>query len=215
VLRVTIQDQIVGRRFRQWRMDPTVMHYENIERKIRDKWPKYRSAASQVRQVIAHAENTGTPLCITTLDIQKALGRIYHNCVRSCKNMEYGSVSSLRAMYSDATASVQTNDTLAGPIWNQCCVRRGCPLSIALHALCQHTLLCTLDHSLQSPRFGRRKRCRPVLEYAHDVTVFVTHPAEFANKQYNALKMQTGAPLNPSKSKSMALGGWTVPAIQL
>jgi len=33
-------------------------------------------AASQVRNVITHAENTGTPLCMLTLDIQNAFDRI-------------------------------------------------------------------------------------------------------------------------------------------
>jgi len=88
-------------------------------------------------------------------------------------------IDHLRAIYSEATASVEINDTLAGPIPIQCGMRQGCPLSMALYALCFHPLLSTLDHSLQRPRVERRKRCRPVLAHVDDVTVFATHPAEF------------------------------------
>jgi hypothetical protein len=120
-------------------------------------------------------------------------------------------------MYGDATTSVLINDTLMVPISFQFGVRQGCPVSMALYALCLHPLLCALHHSLQGPRIGRRKRCRPVLAYADDVTVFLTHPAEFAtiHQEIHCFERATGARLNPSKSKAMALGGWMVPATEL
>jgi hypothetical protein len=37
-LRLTIQDPIVQRRLRRWRIDPTVMRDDVIKRKIYDKW---------------------------------------------------------------------------------------------------------------------------------------------------------------------------------
>ena len=76
---------------------------------------------------------------------------------------------------------------------------------------------CTLDHSLHGPRAGRRKRCRPVLAYADDVTVFVTLPAEFVNisQAIQCFEKATGAQPNPSKSKDMALGGLTAPTTEL
>ena len=119
-------------------------------------------------------------------------------------------------MYSDVTDSVQINDTLAGPIPIQCGVRQGCPLSMALYALCLHPLLSRLNHSLQGPQVGR-KRCRSVLAYADDVTVFVIHPAEFVTirQTTKCIEKATGALLNPSKSKAMAFGGWTAPATDL
>jgi hypothetical protein len=85
-------------------------------------------AASQVRDVIAHAENTGTPLCILTLDFHNAFDRISHDYlfrilqrygIRQCF------IERLRVMYSDATTSVQINDTLVGPISIQYGVRNG------------------------------------------------------------------------------------------
>jgi hypothetical protein len=119
-------------------------------------------------------------------------------------------------MYSDATASVQINDTLVGPISIQCGVRQGCPLSMSLYALCLHPLPCAL-YDLQGPRIRRRKRCQPVLAYADDAKVFVTHPAKFAtiHQGIHCFERATGARHNPSKSKAMALGGWTVSASEL
>jgi len=148
-------------------------------------------ALSQIRSVIAHAENTGIALCILTLDFHNTFDRISQNYV--FRNLQqYGIrqcfIERLRETYSDATASVQINDTLADPISIQCGVRKGCPLSMALYALCLQPLLCALDHNIQGLRGGRRKRCRPVLAYADDVTVFVTHPTEFATivRRYSA-----------------------------
>jgi hypothetical protein len=49
------------------------------------------------------------------------------------------------------------------------------------------------------------------------VTVFVTHPVEFANirQAIHIFEKATGAQLNPLKSKAMALGGWTAPVTEL
>jgi len=177
-------------------------------------------AASQFRDIITHAENTGTPLCILTLDFHNAFDRIAHEYlfhILQSYGIRQKFIDLLRAMYSEVTASVQINDTLAGPRPIQCGVRQGYPLSMVLYALCLHPLLSTLDHSLQEPKVGRRKRCRPVLAYADDVTVFVTHPAEFVTirQTIQCFENDTGALHYRSKSKAMALCRWTAPATEL
>ena len=109
--------------------------------------------------------------------------RISHNYLFRILQ-QYGtrqcSIERLCAIYSDANASVQNNDTFAGTIPIQCGVRQVCPLNMALYALCLHPLLCALDHNLQGLGVGRRNRCRLVFAYADDVTVFVTNPGKFA-----------------------------------
>ena len=50
--------------------------------------------------------------------------------------------------YENATASLQINGTLSGPIPIQSVIRQGCPLSMALYALCVHPLLRTLEDRL-------------------------------------------------------------------
>jgi hypothetical protein len=159
-------------------------------------------------------------MCALSLDFHSAFDRIAHDYlfhILQCCGIRPNFIDHLRAMYSDATASVQINDTIAGIIPIQSGVRQGCPMSMALYALCLHPLLSMLDHSLQGVRVGPGKRCRPVLAYADDVTVFVTHPAEFTkiHQAIHKYEKATGAQLNPTKSKTMALSGWTVPATEL
>ena len=177
-------------------------------------------AASQIRDMIAHAENTGTPMCILSLDFHNAFDCIAHDNmfhILQSYSIWLEFIDLLHAMYSDTTVSVQINDTIAGTILIQSGVRQGCPLSMVLYALCLHHLLSMLDHSLQGLQVGRGKGWRPVLAYADDVTIFVTHPVESATTRQaiHCFEKVTGAQLNPSKSKAMALGGWTALATEL
>jgi exonuclease III len=43
VLRLAIEDKVVRRRLRRWKMDPTLMHDDAIKRKIRDTWIQWRN----------------------------------------------------------------------------------------------------------------------------------------------------------------------------
>jgi hypothetical protein len=54
-----------------------------------------------------------------------------------------------------------------------------------------------------------------VVPYADDVTIFVTHDAEFAivEEAINLFEKASGARLNPQKSKAIATGGWNTTAI--
>jgi hypothetical protein len=108
-------------------------------------------AASQFRDIIAHAESTGTPMRVLSLDFHSAFDRIAHDYlfhILQCYDIQPDFIDHLRAMYSDATASVEINDTIGGIIAIQSGVRQGCPLSMALYALCLHPLLSMLNHSL-------------------------------------------------------------------
>jgi hypothetical protein len=157
-------------------------------------------AASQIRDIIAHAEHTGTPLCVLSLDFHKAFDRIAHEYLFYIPNIygiPKGILDCLQAMYTDVTSSVQINGTLAGPIPIHCGVRQGCPLSMALYRL--YPLFNMLDHSLRGLQTGRGKRYQSVLAYADDVTIFVTQPEDFL-KIRTAIKCfekATGALLNP------------------
>ena len=75
-------------------------------------------AASQVRDVIAHAESTSTPLCVLTLDFHNAFDRIAHEYlfhILQTYGIQQHFIDLLRAIYNEATASVQMKDTLVGP----------------------------------------------------------------------------------------------------
>ena len=167
---------------------------------------------------ICTRRKAGTNTCILSLDFHNAFDRIAHDYL--FHNLQsYGIrpdfIVHLRAMYSDSSASVQINDTIAGTIPIQSGVWQGFPQSMALYALCLHPFLSMLDHSLQGLQVGRGQRCRSVLVYADDVAVITTHPTEFATirQAIHCFEKVTGTQLNPSKSKGMALVGWKAPAL--
>jgi len=63
------------------------------------------------------------------------------------------------------------------------------------------------------PSVGWRKKFRHILAYSDDFT----HTAELATilQAIQCFEKAMGAQINPSKSKAMALGGWTAPAREL
>jgi hypothetical protein len=170
-------------------------------------------AISCVRDVIAHAEATGTPLCVLTLDFEHAFDCISHrylfHILRSYGISQWF-VERIHALYDQATASVQINGFLAGCIPIQSGVRQGCPLSVVLFALCMHPLLRALENGLPKRRIGRHTQHSPVIAYADDVKVFVTRPEDFVTIQQaiRTYERATGARLNPNISKALAVGPW-------
>ena len=161
-------------------------------------------AVAKVRDILAHHETTGTPLCILTLDFHNAFDRISHaylfRTLRAYGISEWF-IERIQALYTNATASVQINGTLTGPISIQSGVRQGCPLSMILYAACLHPFLHSMTDILPPLRIGQRMRYIPVLAYADDVTIFVTQPAAFTDIQQAIQRYEraTGALLNTRK----------------
>jgi len=155
-------------------------------------------------------------MCVLTLDFQQAFDRISHQYLFHILQ-SYGIspwfVERIHALYDQATASVQINGFLAGSIPISSGVRQGCPLSVALFALCLHPLIRALEDSLPSKKIGRHTQHGPVIAYADDVTVFVTKPEDFRAIQQaiHLYEPATGARLNHRKSKALAIGFWTDP----
>jgi len=110
-----------------------------------------------VRDAIAYSETSGSSLCVLTLDFQHAFDRISHHYLFQIfhrYDISEWFIETLHALYENATASVQINGTLAGPISIQSAVCQGCLLSMILYALCLHPLLRTLEDNLPGIRLG-------------------------------------------------------------
>jgi hypothetical protein len=134
-------------------------------------------AISLVRDAIAYSEKTGSPLFALSLDFQNASERITHHYlfhILQRQGISNWFIERLQALNENATASVQFNGTLAGPITILSAVRQGCPLIMVLYALCLHPLLRTLEETLPGIQLGRHWRSVPVIAYADDVTVLKT-----------------------------------------
>jgi hypothetical protein len=61
-------------------------------------------------------------------------------------------------MYEGAESYIQINGHTYGPIPIRCFVRQGCPMSMALFALCLHPFLRLLEQRLPGIKTGRRSR---------------------------------------------------------
>jgi hypothetical protein len=171
-------------------------------------------AVSVMRDVMAHAELKQTPLCILSLEFRTAFDRISHQYLFRILN-GYGIgewfIDRIRSMYKNAMASLQINGALVGNITIQSAIRQGCPLSMALYALCVHPLLRTLENKLTGVSIGEGGQRISVIAYADDVTVIITN-REDIDKIHQAIRTYeeaTGAQLNLQKSKAIAVGGWS------
>jgi hypothetical protein len=91
-------------------------------------------------------------------------------------------------MYENATASLQINGVLAGPIHIQSAIRQGYPLIMALYAICVHPLLHPLEDRLTGVSIGERGQRISVLAYADDITVFLSN-VEDIEKVHDAIRI--------------------------
>jgi hypothetical protein len=68
----------------------------------------------------------------------------------------------------------------------------------------------TLDRKLQCIRIGPKQPKTTIIAYADDVTILITTPDEIPVIQEALLCYQnaSGAMINLTKSKAMAVGGW-------
>jgi hypothetical protein len=163
-------------------------------------------AVAKIRDAITWAENTGTPLCILTLDFESAFDKMSHRYLFKILRRHGISqcfIDRICNLYNGATASIQINGTTTGRIPIRCAVRQGCPLSMALYALCLHPLLRTLEKTLNGIHIGGTKRISPILAYADDITVLVTQPRDFDTiaKTVHTYENATGAKLKAQSRK--------------
>jgi hypothetical protein len=89
-------------------------------------------AQTNIRDVLAHYETTDTPLCVLSLDFQSAFDHISHHYLFHILH-RYGIsqwfIERLQALYEQASASVQINGSLAGPIAIRSGIQQGCNLA--------------------------------------------------------------------------------------
>jgi hypothetical protein len=173
-------------------------------------------AVSVICDVIANAEVTRTLICVLSLDFWHAFDRMSHHYLLQIlteSGISQWFIDCIHALYEHATASVQINGALAGPIPIQSTIRQGCPLSMALYTLSPHPLSRTQEGKLTGVKLGRRRHSISVVAYADDITVIVTNPTdiEIICHTVRTCEQATEAQLNPRKSKALALGGWLAP----
>jgi hypothetical protein len=162
-------------------------------------------AVSVLRDVIAQAEVTPTPVCVLSLDFRHAFYRISQYIFQILQGYEISPwfIDRIRSVYEHATATLKINGALAGPIPIQCAIRQACPLSMALYALSVHPLLGILENRLTGVTIGRRGQKISVVAYADDITVLLTHrkDIEIVKQAIQTYERAAGAQLNPAIQK--------------
>ena len=91
-----------------------------------------------MREAIAQAEVRHVPLCVLSLDFQKAFDRISHQYLFTILR-SYGFsdwVERIKSMCEEAASSIQINGHVSGPIPFHNYVRQGCPMHAALCVMC-------------------------------------------------------------------------------
>jgi hypothetical protein len=177
-------------------------------------------AVSTIRDVIAYAENTATPLCVLSLDFAQAFDRIAHQylfCTLQAHGIDAWFIECIKPLYAQATTAIRLQGLSVGRIPIRSGIRQGCPLSMILFALCIQPLLNSMEGRLAGLAMGNSKKKIKVVAYADDITVFVTHPEEFnaIRQVIDKYERASGALLNPGKSKALAIENWPNPVPQL
>ena len=171
-------------------------------------------AVSVIRDVVAYAELTRTPVCVLSLDFWNAFDRVSHQYlfqILAGYGLSEWFIDRVRSIYEKATTSVQINGGLAGPIPVQCAVRQGCPLSMCfIRSLCTSPLANT-RRPFDGDLYRHARAENLVVAYADDVTIFIIRreEIEIVNAAIRTYERASGAQLNPTKSRALAVGGWT------
>jgi hypothetical protein len=161
-------------------------------------------AVTTIRDTIAHAENNKLPMCVLTLDFKHAFDRISHSYLFTI-HCSYG----LSAQFIHLIGNLY-NGHLYGTIPIRCCVRQGCPLSMALYALCLQPFLNMLEQRLPGVGIGWRDGPVSVVAHADDVTVFIMSVADFTAVEDDTRHFEkaSGARLNSQESKALQTRRW-------
>ena len=173
-------------------------------------------AIAAVRDVIAYHETEKRPMCIVTLDFQKAFDKVAHDYlfrILGRHGISLWFTDRIRAMYGGMHASVQINGALVGSIPINSGIRQGCPLSMCLYALCMYPLIRRLEASLSCLKIGRYPLTTTVVAYADDVTLFVKDHEGLAmiKEALQLYERASGATINTQKSSTMAIAGRAYP----
>ena len=123
-------------------------------------------------------------MCILSIDFKEAFDKISHSNLFALLR-QYGFSDRfqqrIRNINNIATAPLQINGHKYIPIPIRCSVLQGCPKSMQLLVMCLNPLLCTLEKILAGIQIGRLPIETAAVEYADDMTIFVTPPTDLPN----------------------------------
>lgn len=133
-----------------------------------------------IRDIISWVEERDLPLCILSLDQEKAFDRVNHEFLfKVSEKMNVGErfISWVRVFYNKVYSRVKINGFLSEPIEQRGGVRQGCPLSPLLYVLFIEPLAerTRNEQNIEGVHIpgGLGERVK-VSQYADDTTVFIS-----------------------------------------
>jgi hypothetical protein len=165
-----------------------------------------------IRDTMAYAEFTGTPLCLLSIDFKEAFDNISHDYLITIL-WGHGFSEHFRRriqnICSNASSAVQINGFRSKPIPIKSSVKQGYPMSMLLYVICLNPLLSTLNRHLYGLRIGRERDRTSVIAYADDLTILITLSTDIQKIQENLHCYEaTGANANIGKWRAVAIGSW-------
>jgi len=199
--------RIIVNRLRPWMKD--ILHHNQYC------WRNGQTvfdAVATVRDIIAYAEGTNKPICLLSIDFKDAFDKMSYaflfKILREYRISE--KCSRLQKIYADATSTLTLNGHKSTPIKIRSGVRRGCPLSMLLFALCINPLLINLDKKRNGIYIRHNSTKTTAVAYADDITSIVTQPEEMdtIKETLQDYMHATGACISANNSRAIALGSW-------
>lgn len=171
---------------------------------------------SLIRDVISWVEERNLPLCLLSLDQEKAFDRVSHVFLfKVLQTMNLGEefISWVKILYNNVNSRIKVNGFLSEPLEQNGGVRQGCPLSPLLYVLFIEPLVEMLRNEKQIEGvhipggWGEKVK---VAQYADDTTVFLSTDRGL-EKTVAILEnycKATGSAINFNKSSVMYCGRW-------
>ena len=169
-----------------------------------------------LRDVVAFATETNSPVAVLSLDQEKAFDRVDWPFMRSVlSSMGFGPsfVQWVNLFYTGVQSCVNVNGYLSSFFSLSRGVRQGCPLSPLLYVLVSEVLAVNIR---ANPRIvglslpGLPAPLSPISQYADDTSIIVTSDDSIRAvfETFALFERGSGAKLNQSKSKGLWLGSW-------
>ncbi|PFX27102.1 Transposon TX1 uncharacterized 149 kDa protein [Stylophora pistillata] len=168
-----------------------------------------------LKDVVTHAESSGTPIAVLSLDQEKTFDRVDWGFMRSTfLAMGFGPsfISWVDLFYNRFQSAVNVNGYLTSFFNLSRGVRQGCPLSPLLYVLVSEVLACNIraNPRICGLNLPNCPPASPISQYADDTSLILTSDdaIKAALEVYTLLEKASGSKLNITKSKGLWLGGW-------
>jgi len=178
--------RIIANRIRPWMPD---IHVLRPSKHCAREGSTILDGVAAMREAVAYAKISNTPLCILSLDFKEFFDDISHTYLfELLRGIPFGQCfrQRMRRMFEN-TSKIRMNGQRTSPIQISCSVRQGCPMSMLLFAVCLNLLICTLERNLAGIRIGRSG-----VKTADDLRIFVTKTEEIPIIREALLRYEVG-----------------------